>query len=234
MWAQFPRLMVMAAVFASGCAYAGEDEVADRVERVLALRADRDHGRVLYAQHCAFCHGINAWGEVQMDVPALAGQRPNYLLQQLAEVIEGDRSLPEMHRLMARWETEDPQALRDLVTHLADRAPNPKPQRGTGVRLAEGERLYQSDCAECHGRFGDGDNPGFIPALRGQHYGYLTRQMQAFATGHRAGMDRMSWDRLASLKTAQLEAIADYISRLPSERDAVPDGNPFVPGADSR
>jgi hypothetical protein len=52
------------------------------------------------------------------------------------------------------------------------------------------------------------------------------------ATGHRSGMDGEGQERLRALSLAQLDAVADHLSRLPSERDAVPDGNPFVPGAE--
>jgi cytochrome c553 len=206
------------------------DAVADRVERVLRLQADTTHGRELYAQHCASCHGGTALGDRAGAYPALAGQRPNYLLKQVADVLENDRSAPEMHRLMGRWQFEDPQALRDVVTWLADLSPNPQPGTGAGKQIAEGGRLYLAECASCHGRFGEGDNPSYTPALRGQHYSYLRRQMQALATGHRTGMDGEGRQRLGRLSLTQLDAVADYISRMPSERDAIPDGNPFVPG----
>ena len=207
------------------------DAVADRVEQVLRLRADITHGRTLYAQYCTSCHGATALGDPAGDYPALAGQRPNYLLKQLADVLESDRSVPEMHRLMNRWQFEDPQSLRDVVTWIADLKPNPQPGVGAGLQLAEGDRLYQMECAACHGRFGEGDNPSYTPALRGQHYNYLRRQMRALATGHRTGMDGEGRQRLGQISLTQLDAVADYISRMPSERDAVPDGNPFIQGA---
>jgi cytochrome c553 len=209
----------------------GAEAVADRVERVLRLRADTTHGRTLYAQYCASCHGATALGDAAGAYPALAGQRPNYLLKQLADVIEENRDVPEMHRRVGRWQFEDPQSLRDIVTWLADLAPNPKPGVGNGRQLAEGQRLFKSECAGCHGVYGEGDNPAYVPALRGQHYNYLKRQMVALATGHRNGMDGEGRDRLGRISMSQLDAVADYIARMPSERDAVPEGNPFVPGA---
>lgn len=209
-----------------------QDAVGERVESVLRLRADTDHGREIYGRDCSSCHGRTGWGDAATGNPALAGQRPNYLVKQLADVIETDRTLPEMHRLMARWQFEDPQTLRDVATFLADLPPNPSPQQGTGRQLAEGRRVYEAECAACHGRFGEGDNAAYVPALRGQHFVYLQAQMQSLATGHRSGMDGEGQERLRALSLAQLDAVADHLSRLPSERDAVPDGNPFVPGAE--
>ena len=206
------------------------DAVADRVERVLRLRADTTHGRTLFSQYCATCHGATALGDPAGNYPSLAGQRPNYLLKQVADVLENDRSVPEMHQLMGRWQFEDPQSLRDVVSWLADLTPNAKPGVGSGKQIAEGTRIYQADCAGCHGRFGEGDNPSYVPALRGQHYSYLKRQMAALATGHRTGMDGEGRQRLGRISLNQLDAVADSMSRMPSERDAVPDGNPFVPG----
>jgi cytochrome c553 len=228
----WPGLAVMVAITTLWSVHAvAADAVADRVERVLRLKADTNHGRTLYSQNCATCHGATGQGDTAGTYPSLAGQHPNYLLKQVADVIENDRSAPEMHRLMGRWQFEDPQSLRDVVSWLADLAPNPKPGTGSGRQVAEGTRIYQADCAGCHGRFGEGDNPTYVPALRGQHYAYLRRQMAELATGHRNGMDGEGRQRLGRISLTQLDAVADYLSRLPSERDAVPDGNPFVPGA---
>jgi cytochrome c553 len=209
-----------------------QDAVADRVERILSLPADLDHGRETFSRSCASCHGVFAQGNADLAYPALAGQRPNYLVKQLADVIEADRAVPEMHRTMSRWQSEDPQTLRDVAAFLAALDPVAQPQRGSGQQPALGRQLYEADCAGCHGRFGEGDNPGYVPALRGQHYTYLRRQMQSLGTGHRTGMDGVGRERLARLTSGQLDAIADHLSRLPSERDAVPDGNPFVPGGE--
>lgn len=209
-----------------------QDAVGQRVESVLRLRADTDHGREIYGRDCSSCHGRTGGGDATTGTPALAGQRPNYLVKQLADVMETDRVLPEMHRLMARWQFEDPQTLRDVATFLANLPPNPSPQQGTGRQLAEGRQVYEAECATCHGRFGEGDNAAYVPALRGQHFVYLQVQMRSLATGHRSGMDGEGQARLRALSLAQLETLADYLSRLPSERDAVPDGNPFVPGAE--
>lgn len=213
-------------------ATSAQEAVAERIEGVLLLRADTDHGREIYGRNCTDCHGRTGQGDAAAGYPALAGQRPNYLVKQLADVIETDRDLPAMHRLMARWQFEDPQTLRDVATFLADLPPNPSPQQGPGTQLAEGRRVYEAECAACHGRFGEGDNPTYVPALRGQHFAYLGRQMQSLATGHRTGMDGEGRERLRVLSLAQLDAVADHLSRLPSERDAVPDGNPFIPGAE--
>lgn len=231
------RLQLVCAVLGCYLLSAGEpvcaqDAVANRVEDILRLRADIDHGREVYGRYCASCHGVSGWGDAAAGIPALAGQRPNYLVKQAADVIEGARNVPEMHQLMGRWQFEDPQSLRDVATYLGDLAPNPTPGSGNGRRLAEGERLYEAECAGCHGLYGEGDNPSYVPALRGQHYGYLRSDMLALATGHRDGMDGEGRERLRRISLTQVEAIADFLSRLPSERDAVPDGNPFVPGSE--
>ncbi len=225
-------LYVMAFGLCLGTGADAQEAVGERVESVLRLRADADHGREVYGRSCSSCHGRTGWGDATAAVPALAGQRPNYLVKQLAEVIETDRTLPEMHRLMARWQFEDPQTLRDVATFLADLPPTPSPQQGAGRQLAEGRQVYEAECAACHGRFGEGDNPAYVPALRGQHFAYLKVQTQSLATGHRTGMDGQGQERLRTLSLAQLDAVADHLSRLPSERDAVPDGNPFVPGGE--
>lgn len=223
---------VLACIVLPAMPAAAQDAAAARIERILSLPADLDHGRETFSRSCAGCHGVFAQGNADLGYPALAGQRPNYLTKQLADVIETDRAVPEMHLTMSRWQFEDPQTLRDVAAFLAQLDPVAVPERGNGRQPALGRQLYEAECASCHGRFGEGDNPSYVPALRGQHYRYLTKQLQSLAVGHRNGMDGVGRERLARLTGPQLEAVADHLSRLPSERDAIPDGNPFVPGGE--
>src|SRR5688500_15194859 len=53
------------------------------MDRALALRPDTSRGRALYQEHCASCHGVDAYGDPGKVVPALAAQLPVYIIKQL-------------------------------------------------------------------------------------------------------------------------------------------------------
>jgi cytochrome c553 len=186
----------------------------DIMEEALALQPDMHNGARLYRSHCVSCHGRRARGDANKVVPALAGQLPTYSIKQLADVGEGLRTAPEMHRTVARKALTTPNALRDVTAYLGTLPPNPEPERGDGKQLALGKRGYEGLCAFCHGARGEGDEEHATPALRGQHYSYLLAQTRLIAAGHRYAVDIGIADTIGVLPYDYLTAIADYASRL--------------------
>jgi len=89
------------------------------------------HGASLYGSRCASCHGGYGEGNASARVPRLAGQRVEYLEEQLHDVAEGRRpSMQRDHaRLLARWSAEDLDA---VSQYLAQSAPQPAPDGGPG------------------------------------------------------------------------------------------------------
>jgi mono/diheme cytochrome c family protein len=56
-------------------ASAAADRVVELTMDALDLKADARNGAALYSEQCAGCHGREAQGAGQHDVPALASQR---------------------------------------------------------------------------------------------------------------------------------------------------------------
>jgi cytochrome c553 len=191
------------------------DRVDEIIDKALALKADPVAGGRLYRKHCSGCHGRYAAGNPQTVAPALAGQVAPYLIKQLADLVEGYRDLPEMHRQVARAELVTPQAMQNVATFLSALPPLTDPQLGDGRQLVLGGRIYKSVCADCHGAGGEGDARSRTPALRGQHYSYLLRQARQLAAGHRYSVDISVIALLDAVTLDQLTAVADFISRLP-------------------
>jgi cytochrome c553 len=211
-------LLVVAASILALCgrsASAQLDRVDEIIDKALALQPDPVAGGRLYRKHCSACHGRNADGNSQTVTPALAGQVAPYLVKQLADLVEGYRDLPEMHRQVARADLVTPQAMHDLAAFLSALPPLTDPQPGDGRQLVLGGRIYKSVCADCHGAGGQGDARSRTPALRGQHYSYLLRQTRQLAAGHRYSVDIPVIALLEALTLDQLTAVADFISRLP-------------------
>jgi cytochrome c553 len=57
--------------------------------------------------------------------------------------------------------------------------------RGSGEHLRVGQELYTHICAACHGVGGAGQSGNRVPRIGGQHFPYLSRQIEAGATLHK-------------------------------------------------
>ena len=183
------------------------------VRRALDLERDPEHGAALYRQQCAGCHGEDAFGK-PAGPPALAGQRRAYLIEQLGVLQSGQREGAELHSSALTQEIAAPQAWADIASYLNQLLPNTQPQAGDGSALELGESVYQQDCASCHREDARGDDDGFVPSLRGQHYEYLLSQMSSLAQAHRRNVNLTLAPFMKSFSSAEMSAIADYLSRM--------------------
>lgn len=206
--------IVIAWMFASP-AIAQDIRSAEIIERALQAKPDTEAGKIIYFEHCASCHGPEAYGNAAEVIPALAGQLPIYVIKQLVDLAEGGRTSADMHRVASKKPLSTPQGLRDIASFLGTLDPNPEPETGDGAQLAMGKRYYQGLCAYCHGAQGGGNEAHATPALRRQHYSYLLQQMRDLSTEHRYSVDVAIVETLQRLSYDQLSAIADYASRLP-------------------
>jgi cytochrome c553 len=97
-------------VISSNTAVAETQRGNDFIERALKLQPDLNQGEALYREHCATCHGPEAYGNPATVIPSLAGQLPIYVIKQLADIAESERVAPEMHRIVAMKPMSTPQA----------------------------------------------------------------------------------------------------------------------------
>jgi len=88
------------------------------------------------------------------------------------------------------------------------------PEHGDGSLLEFGEAVFREQCASCHEEDARGDDDGFVPSLRNQHYSYLLKQTRALAENHRRNVDPNLVLFMANLKSDELTGLADYLSRL--------------------
>lgn len=189
-----------------------------RVDRLVrtALQLDGNikRGASIYAQECARCHLTSAIGDPRNVIPALAGQRHAYLIKQLADFAELEREGEDMHAVVSKAALNEPQVWADLAAYLNSTPPVRFPETGEGGGVELGEAIYQEQCASCHEEDARGDDDGFIPSLRDQHYSYLVRQMRSLAASHRLNVDPDLIRFLDSFETDEITAVADYLSRL--------------------
>lgn len=172
---------------------------------------DVRHGEVLYLRHCAACHRARGWGDGLREIPALAGQREAYLIEQLTRFANGTRPGSAMHGPAMRdtlqaTDVNRPVAMRDLAAYLARAAPVPQAEQGEARELGAARSLYLESCAGCHG--GQGAGSAAAPRIGGQHYRYLLSRLREFGAVHGAGVT------VPPLAAPEQMALADFTSRL--------------------
>ena len=157
------------------------------------------------ASTCLGCHGIEGYRNAYPDyaVPRLAGQHAEYLADALKEYRSDARQYPTMHLQAMSLSDQD---MADVAAYLAS-----KPLVAASTASPPDVPKAAAVCTSCHGKDGIGVTPMY-PSLAGQHASYIARAIQEYQTGYRKNpiMNGM----VASLKPADITAIADYFSSL--------------------
>mgnify|MGYP000928891529 CR=1 FL=1 len=164
--------------------------------------ADLDRGRELN-EVCAACHGEFGQGGKRGEYPRIAGQSAEFLKDALKAFRARQRINIPMFPYTQDRELPDAD-IEDVAAYLASvRLPTRPPEFKdtddalTRLRAMErvmivpridgdaeaGERVYQKECAVCHGRTGLGRRK--FPRLVGQYTDYLARQVGLFVKGER-------------------------------------------------
>lgn len=160
------------------------------------------------ASTCLGCHGIQGYRNAYPDyaVPRLAGQHPEYLDAALKEYRSGARQYPTMHLQALSLSDQD---IADVAAYLASK-PVEAATNASSTSQPEAPKAA-AVCMSCHGANGIGVTPMY-PSLAGQQASYLARAIQEYQTGYRKNpiMNGM----VASLKPADVTAVADYFSSL--------------------
>lgn len=215
-----PAIAVLAALMAWAWMLSPMPVIASatRVDRLiqtaLNLEPDSRHGAAVYKQQCEHCHERGAVGNASNVIPALAGQREAYLVKQLADFTELERDSPEMHAVVAKAALSEPQVWADIARYLSSLPLSKSAESGDGAGVNLGEAIFREQCASCHASDAGGDDDGFVPSLRNQHYSYLLRQMRGLASLHRHNVDDDLTRFLDSLEVEEMTSVADYLSRL--------------------
>jgi cytochrome c553 len=190
--------------------------VEQMVQRALQLDRHPEQGARQYEKYCSSCHGPDALGNSVRVIPSLAGQRRAYLIKQLADFTELERAGDDMHKVVARTPLDEPQTWVDIAAYLNSLPPAVLQETGEGVGVEFGEAIFQEQCASCHEEDARGDDDGFVPSLRNQHYSYLLRQMRGLGSTHQRNVEPDLSRFLESFESDELTAVADYLSRMQS------------------
>jgi cytochrome c553 len=181
--------------------------------QAMALTPNIERGKDIY-RLCANCHLSNGWGKPDGSFPVIAGQHRNVLIKQLEDIRTKNRDNPTMFPFTEPGSIGGLQGIADVTAYIATLPADPTPGTGSGNNLEQGKQLYQKLCKKCHGKQALGNNDAFFPRLKGQHYAYLLRQLEWIQNGYRKNANELMIDRVKALSHDELDAIADYLSRL--------------------
>lgn len=190
--------------------------VPERAE-ALMLNADAERGKEAY-RGCRGCHKPDASGVLDGTYPRLGGQHINVLIKQMVDTRDGVRINPKMLPFV-----EDPavtvQEIADIALYLNGVQSPRESGKAADNMSTKGKKLYEDNkCATCHGKKGEGSNEKVYPVIAAQHYGYLLREMKHIQQGTRGNSHPEMVKAISKFSHDDLEAVADYLSRLPDYR----------------
>jgi cytochrome c553 len=208
-------LSVVVSLFLMSCA---EDEGPAQVQIDIAA------GKVIAETSCAGCHGMDGHG-ITGDIPNLAAQPQNYLVDALTAYTDGRRHHAALADMASSMTDAD---IRNIAAFYSSLPPIETP--GTTDSPDPSQTFYQEGaevariCTDCHGEHGNSDEPG-IPSLAGQQPAYLIVSIQEYARGERGHQEKEAM--LQGMEQVDIEKMALYFaSQTPKARTAPAFGNP--------
>ena len=121
---------------------------------------------------CSYCHGEDG-NSLKPDVPNLAGQNPQYLLEQIGRFARGERKDYVMNSLASKFTDQDQI---NLAVYYASQ--KVRTEKFDPNLTRPGKKLYMENCQACHGKDGKG-NTSFA-RLAGQKAVYLSATLTRF------------------------------------------------------
>jgi cytochrome c553 len=187
----------------------------DELAQALKFKGDIKAGKESYF-FCVKCHLPSGAGRNDGTIPQLAGQHTTVLIKQIADIRAGARDNSTMHPLAK--ELADAQELADIAAFIESLCIPPDHGRYEGKdaekRIADGKILYEKDCVDCHQANGEGVKDKLYPALAGQHYKYLLRQMTETRDGKRRNASPEMAKVIAPYSNDQLISVSAYQASL--------------------
>jgi cytochrome c553 len=192
----------------------GASNLQSGLEDVLRRKPDLDAGEMKYAVACSGCHGAAGEGQLQGQVPRLAGQRYAVIASELVAFRVGRRMDGRMQARASEHVLAGFQDMADVAAYAAQLS-GKTIDPGPGNQVERGAQLYASRCSSCHGAQAEGSDRPVVPRLSGQNHAYLVRQLQSLIEGRRPAAGRDHLQPLQSVDREQVMGLADYLSLLP-------------------
>jgi len=181
---------------------------------------------------CAACHSDNGQGGKKGEYPRIAGQGTKYIESQLRNFRSRTRINIPMFPYTQERELSD-EDIKDIAAYLnAIDLPTKMPDFDgtedalTKLKIADkvmiipraegdldnGGKIFQKQCAACHGKTGKGR--GMFPMLVGQYTNYLKRQVDLYLKGDRPHDSEGTVGVLNGLKENDVQDILAYLTSI--------------------
>ena len=201
-----------------------------------AAAVDLEKGKEINGT-CAACHSDNGQGGKRGEYPRIAGQQVKYIESQLKSFRARTRVNIPMFPYTQERELSDAD-IKDIAAYLNGIELDTKMPTYTGtedaltkLRMAEkvmiiprvegdlvnGERIFQKQCAACHGKTGRGR--GMFPMLLGQYTNYLKRQVDLYLKGDRPHDEEGTVGVLNGLKEQDIQDILAYLTSIQGPKE---------------
>jgi cytochrome c553 len=159
------------------------------------------------AAFCANCHGESG-NSVRPDVPNLAGQNSNYLLEQVKQFADGRRKNMFMEGLVKAMSADEKVG---VAVFFASQEVITRPAKDDKL-AARGKQHYEHICFACHGESGRGSEK--YARIAGQQADYLTTTLKRYRDGSATRMNPIMAGTTKPLKDADVDALVAYISSM--------------------
>lgn len=198
----------------ASCAALADTSAQSQYERVLLAEPDMTRGAALY-DICAACHGPTGSGARDGSVPAISAQHFKVIARQLVDFQHADRTDERMEHFADSHHLTDAQQIADVAAYINALAASKAIDSPQRQEAAEGARVYERQCASCHGREAQGSGTLAIPRLAGQQYGYLLQQMHDILEGRRQDYSPEHKVLFNRLHDSQFVSISHYLAQVP-------------------
>ncbi len=173
---------------------------------------------------CARCHGVDGLGRGE-QIPALAGQRREYLEASLRAYAAGARYSGIMQPVAYELDAD---TIAELAQHFAQLPPPPVGASEPSERVERGAKIARDGlperdvpaCSDCHGPAPAQPRADY-PRLAGRSARYLELQLELFADGHRGGTAyaHLMREVVRELGAEERRDVAAYYAQLPPSEE---------------
>lgn len=223
-WRSHASKAILAGLVIGAAAWTATAETATPAPDAAAAK------KLYLSRSCIACHGKEGRKAIQ-DYPELAGQDASYLAQQVHDILDGKRvgsndasGNPRSNGMRGaliapdgskRVSDDDIAAITAWLAALpAADLPADQPALDAD-KTAAAQKLFTQKCQSCHGKDGTKPLKGY-PVIAGQKRAYILAQVKDIRDKARAnGRTGMMAPFVAKLADADIELLADYISRVP-------------------
>ncbi|WP_126286126.1 c-type cytochrome [Burkholderia stagnalis] len=181
-------------------------------------------GKTIALQVCSNCHGATGVSVSPM-FPKLAGQRKEYLVDQLTDFKLHARADPNAKRYMWGFTHLTDAQIDELATYFSSQRAT-LGDAGDFALIGAGKAIFEAGlpdkgvaaCIGCHGQHGEGVSR--FPRLAGQHADYVIKQFRIFRETDTRPRGTVMTEVCANMSEQDMRAVAAYVEAFPPEAEA--------------